>query len=49
MPKDLSPELNMPFWETWFLEEAILIPHTADSWACHSADALGLYLMGGEL
>jgi hypothetical protein len=49
MPKDLSTELSLPYWEVWFLEVCNLIPVVNESWACHCADSLEMYLMGGEL
>lgn len=49
MPKDLSTELDLAFWEAWFLEEALKVPHTRDSWSSHCLDSLQAFTMGGEL
>lgn len=49
MPVDHSAELNLKYWEEFFFETSMLVPHTRDSWACHMLDALNLYCMGGEL
>ncbi len=49
MPKDLSIELNLPYWETWFLEIVNLIPVGREEWVCHCLDMLEMYNAGGEL
>lgn len=49
MPQDLSPQLDLTLWETWFLEVCNMIPVVQETWACHCADSLDMYLMGGEL
>lgn len=49
MPKDLSTELDLTFWEAWFFEVCAQAPQGTDSWACHCLDALQTYTMGGEL
>jgi hypothetical protein len=49
MPKDLSPELNLAFWEVWFLEVCNMIPQGNESWSSHCLDSLQAYTMGGEL
>lgn len=49
MPKDLSCELNIQFWEFWFLEVCNQIPVVNETWACACADSLEMFTMGGEL
>lgn len=49
MPKDLSPELSLIYWEAWFLEECNKVPVGTDSWNVHCLDTLQMYTAGGEL
>jgi hypothetical protein len=49
MPQDLSHELNLIYWESWFLDQLRQTPVGTDSWGCHSADSLEMYNAGGEL
>ncbi len=46
---DLSTELDLSYWQQWFMEVANQIPQGTDSWNLHCRDSLGTYLAGGEL
>lgn len=49
MGNDISFELDLIYWEAWFMGMALEVPQGKDSAGCHSYDTLSTWVAGGEL